>query len=129
MNAGGSEPSPFFWMLWQRAKNRQLRRLWRSRVPVMLIEDPIASAGGGFESWAVEHRDHARTPADQPGLLHLAGDDLEPRWRHAEHLSEALARQLDLVVVGSVGAHQEPAGAALLHGVQPAAGNRLEDLD
>src|ERR1035438_8287203 len=111
------------------AQNRYWRfeDSWKERV-VNANDGLIALAGGGLQTGPVYYRDLSPHVSDESRLLQHARRDIYRRSAHAEHVSHEFLRERKGILAGAIMGHQQPAGAAFLHAVEPVAGCSIQDL-
>jgi len=94
-----------------------------------LLEMPlygaVALARGGLQARAVENGHVAIRVMDQASLLHGAGGDSHAGPSDAKHQRHELMRHRELVTVGTIMRHQQPAGQTLFKGMVTIAHGRL----
>src|SRR5262249_24406253 len=96
---------------------------------VDLPGDLITLTGGVLEALPIDDGDPAPAELDKTGLLQDSGGHRHGRSPDPQHVGQELVGHRELVGAYAVLREQEPAGAALLDGVEPVAGNLLRDLD
>ncbi len=91
------------------------------------LHDLVAIVSGRFQRGAVEHGD-VPPNSDDPGPLQGAGNDAHARPVNTQHERKKLLRYLELVTLGAVMCHEQPAGKALLQIMTAVARRRLRRL-
>ncbi len=105
---------------------------WRAASPHDSCVRPairrIASAGSGFQAFAIEHCHVTTVIADQPIAPQCARCRSDSHPSNAEHVGQKFMRDTKTVRGCSVLAHQEPTGQSWLHGVKAHTGGRYSEL-
>ena len=83
---------------------------------------PVTLAGHRFQACAVQDLDLAARIADHLRLLHGAGGDGDGAALHAQHVGQQFVGQVEVVGVGPVVGHQQPARKPRLHFMETGAG-------
>src|SRR5580765_3367145 len=89
------------------------------------LHDLITLTGAFLEVLAVEDLDDAAPVGDETGLLQSAGDDRDRLTAYAEHLSEELLGNGELVLFRAIVDHEQPSAHPLQNRVEDVAGHNL----
>src|ERR1700730_357620 len=95
---------------------------------VFLSHDCVTLASTFFQSLAVENLNVTTHVADQPFLLQILSSVRHAFAAYAQHVRDEFLSHLQLVGMGAVAGHQQPAAESLFYWVQAVANGGLRDL-
>lgn len=107
----------------QRARGRLTKD---SGVTVFLVG--IARAGVRLQPAAIDNDQLSAAVTDELAVLKRAGRSIDTGATHTEHRGDELLSDIELIGVGSVAGHQEPARQAGFHAMEMGADDGLTEL-
>jgi hypothetical protein len=100
---------------------------WAECAQEFILDSLVALARRALEPFSMQDDDFAATAPDQPSPLQRCGGAIQ-RWApDAEHLTQELLRNAQIVVADPVQRHEEPPTQALFDGVRAIARSRLRE--
>ena len=92
-----------------------VRRVWIKRILTRRANHTVAFARGPLDAMPIDHSDLAATVSDVAKLLESRGGRVDRRTPNAQHLSQEILCQRELVEPELVLCHENPARIALLN--------------